>query len=177
MKEVINVPEGVNISVKDYVIEVEGPKGKTSMKLKNRLARVSVEEGKVVIVSDSKTKRGKSVVNTFKAHINNLIRGVQEGFTAKLRICYAHFPMTVKVENNKLIIENFGGEKVPRKTKIMPGCEVKIQGSEVTVTGVNKEMVGQTAANMEITTRIKKRDRRLFQDGIWIIKKPGKEGL
>jgi len=177
MKAVVKLPDGVKASIKDYVITVEGPLGSVNKKLKNTLARVSVTDGEVVIESVKENRRGKTVMNTFRAHVNNLIRGVLEGDEARLRICYGHFPVTVKVEGNQFIIENFGGEKVPRKTKLMPDTKVEVKGSEVIVTGLNKELVGQTAANIELATRVRNKDRRIFQDGIWIIKKPGREGL
>lgn len=177
MESIIKVPEGVKVKVDDHVVTVEGPKGSTSKKLKNNFASIKVKDDEVIIKSLKDNRRGKTMMNTFKAHVNNLIKGVQEGYEARLRICYAHFPINVKVQGDEVLIENFAGEKVPRRTRVMPGCEAKVKGSEVIVTGINKEMVGQTAANIELTTRIKNKDLRVFQDGIWLIKKPGKEGL
>ncbi|MBD3312078.1 50S ribosomal protein L6 [archaeon] len=177
MESIIKLPDGVKARVDDHVVMVEGPKGSTSKKLKSNFARVEVKGDEVIIKSLKDNRRGKALMNTFKAHVNNLIKGVQQGYEARLRICYAHFPVSVKVQGSDILIENFAGEKVPRKTKAMPGCKVEVKGSEVIVNGINKEAVGQTAANIELTTRIKNKDRRVFQDGIWLIKKPGKEGL
>ena len=177
MKTIVKLPADVKASIKDYIITVNGPLGSVSKELKNTLARVTVNGDEVVIETGKDNRRGKTVMNTFRAHVNNLIRGVQEGYEARLRICYGHFPVTVKVEGNTFVIENFGGEKVPRKTRLMPETKVEVKGSEVIVTGLNKELVGQTAANIELATRVRNKDRRIFQDGIWIIKKPGKEGL
>lgn len=114
------------------------------------------------------------MVGTIRAHINNMIKGVTEGFTYKLKIRYAHFPMKVSVKGNEVIIENFLGEKHPRRARIMEGVTVKISGEDVIVTGIDKEKVGQTAANIEQATRIKGRDPRVFQDGIYIVEKAGK---
>jgi len=177
METIIKLPEGVKARVEDFVLTIEGPKGSASMKLKNSLASLEVKGAEVIIKTGKDVRRSKTIMNTFKAHVNNLIKGVQEGYEARLRICYGHFPITTKVEGEKFIIQNFAGEKVPRKARIMPETEVKVEGSEVIVTGLNKELVGQTAANIELATRIKNKDLRIFQDGIWIIKKPGKEGL
>jgi len=177
MKTVINLPEGVKARLEDYKVILEGPKGSTSMKLKNPLAKVSIKDNEVIIETPKDNRRCKTVMNTFKAHVLNMVKGVQEGYEARLRICYGHFPVTVKIEGQIMIIENFSGEKVPRKARLMPDCEVKVQGSEIIINGLNKELVGQTAANIEIATKIKNKDLRIFQDGIWIIKKPGREGL
>ena len=112
---------------------------------------------------------------TFKAHINNLIRGIKEGFTYKLKICSSHFPMSVSVEGDEVIIKNFLGERAPRKAKIMEGVKVEISDDIINVYGVDKEKTGQTAVRIEQATRIKKRDKRIFQDGIYLIEKPGRK--
>ena len=85
--------------------------------------------------------------------------------------------MTVKVKGKKLEIKNFLGEKVPRIADIVNDVDVKIEGDEIIITSANKEAAGQTAGNFEKATRITNRDRRIFQDGLWIIQKAGKEIL
>jgi len=83
--------------------------------------------------------------------------------------------MTVKVEGNQALIKNFLGEKVDRHSVILPGVNVKVEKEIITITSVEKELAGQTAANFETATKIRNRDRRIFQDGIYIINKAGKE--
>ena len=82
--------------------------------------------------------------------------------------------MTVKFEENKAIIKNFLGEKVDRKVELPKKVEVKLDKDIITVTSVNKEVAGQTAANLEKITKVRNKDRRIFQDGIYIINKSGK---
>ena len=83
--------------------------------------------------------------------------------------------MTLKVEGNTMTITNLFGEKVPRKAALpwTPSeVQVKIENkTDVTVSGSDREKVGQTAANIERACKIKKRDRRVFQDGIYIVSK------
>ncbi len=177
MKKTVTIPKDLKPSLKDYVLTIEGPKGKASKEFKSPLAWIKLEGDTVTIESRDVKRRGKDMINTFKAHIKNLIKGVTEGYEAKLKICYSHYPCTAKVEGDKLLIENFVGEKIPRKSLILGDCKVKVNGAEITVTGLNRELVGQTAANIETATRVRKKDLRCFQDGIWITKKPGKEGL
>jgi len=112
------------------------------------------------------------MVGTFWAHIRNLIRGVTEGFEYKLKVVYAHFPIKLRVEGDEVIIENFLGEKHPRKAKIVGRVKVEIRGQEIIVKGIDKEECGQTAANLEQATKIKRLDPRVFQDGIYIVEKP-----
>jgi len=111
------------------------------------------------------------MLGTIRSHITNMIKGVNEGFTYHMKIVYAHFPMTVKVAGNKVIIENFLGERYPRNAKIVGSSKVKVKGDQVTITGIDKEDVGQTMANLEQATKIKGRDPRVFQDGIYLTSK------
>jgi large subunit ribosomal protein L6 len=111
------------------------------------------------------------MVGTFASHITNMMKGVTEGFEYRMKVVYSHFPMQLKVEGDKLMIGNFLGEKKARSAKILGDTKVKASGDEVIVTGYNKEDVGQTAANIEQTTRIKRFDPRVFQDGIYTVEK------
>jgi large subunit ribosomal protein L6 len=79
--------------------------------------------------------------------------------------------MQLKVEGDKLLINNFLGEKRARASRIIGETKVKTSSDEVTITGINREDVGQTASNMEQITRIKSFDPRVFQDGLYLIEK------
>ncbi|MBP1911887.1 50S ribosomal protein L6 [Thermococcus stetteri] len=174
IREEIKIPEGVEVTVEGNTVKVKGPKGELERELKYPGVQIFTEDGKVVIYKEFPRKRDVAIARTFKAHINNMIKGVTEGFKYKLKVVYSHFPMTVKVQGDEVIIENFLGEKNPRRAKILPGVTVKVKGSEIEVEGIDKEAVGQTAANIEQATRITKWDRRVFQDGIYIVEKAGK---
>jgi len=174
VREEVEIPEGVEVTVEGDVVKVRGPKGEVERELKYPGVQIFTEDGKVVVFKEFPRKRDIAIARTFKAHIANMIKGVTEGFTYKLKVVYSHFPMTVKVQGDEVVIENFLGEKNPRRAKILPGVTVKVMGSEVIVEGIDKEKVGQTAANIEQATRITKWDRRVFQDGIYIVEKAGK---
>jgi len=172
----VKIPEGVEVEIKPLLMRVKGPKGEISKKLYHPRLKREVKEGKIIIapVSSKPYKKDKTLIGTFKSHIENLIKGVTEGYEYKLKICSGHFPMSVEVKDGEVVIKNFLGEKIPRRSKILEGVDVKIEGDIITVTGINKEAVGQTAASIEQSTRITKRDRRIFQDGCYIISKAGK---
>jgi len=167
----IEIPEGVSVSLSQDVFTAKGPMGTVERKFWYPGIRIEVREGEIVVDAESSRKEQKAMVGTFASHIKNLIIGVSEGFECKMSIVYAHFPMQVKVDGKTLIIGNFLGEKKPRIAKILGETKVKVSGNEVTVTGVNKEDVGQTAANIEQKTKIKRFDPRIFQDGIYIVQK------
>lgn len=113
------------------------------------------------------------MIKTYISHAENIFKGLEEKFIYELEICNVHFPITAKVENDKVIISNFVGEKVNRAANILEGVEVEIKGQKISVSGPDIEKTGQTAANIEKTARISKKDRRVFQDGIFITSKPG----
>ncbi|NJE42703.1 50S ribosomal protein L6 [Thermococcus sp. GR6] len=174
VREEVEIPEGVEVTIERNVVKVKGPKGELERELKYPGVQIFTEDSKVVVFKEFPRKKDIAIARTFKAHIANMIKGVTEGFTYKLKVVYSHFPMTVKIQGDEVVIENFLGEKNPRRAKILPGVTVKVMGSEVIVEGIDKEAVGQTAANIEQATRITKWDRRVFQDGIYIVEKAGK---
>ncbi len=171
---ILDIPEGLSIKQENNVLVVEGPKGKLTREFFHPRINITIEDSKVkIIYEDDKIRRKiKALVNTWKAHIRNMIKGVKDGFEYKLKIFYTHFPMSVKVEGNKVVISNFLGEKGNRYAEILEGVSVDIKGDEIFVRGIDKEKVGQTAANMELATKDKGgRDPRKFADGIYIVHK------
>jgi large subunit ribosomal protein L6 len=102
-----------------------------------------------------------------------MILGVTQGFTYEMKIVYSHFPVKAGVKGSEFVIENFLGEKFPRKTRIVGDTKVEVKGDQVVLTGPDVEAVGQTAANIEQATRIRGFDPRIFQDGIYITRKAG----
>jgi large subunit ribosomal protein L6 len=89
-----------------------------------------------------------------------------------MEVFYAHFPMQVNVEDDEVVIENFLGERAPRRTPVRGDTEVQIDGEELVLSGPDKEAVGQTAADIEQLTRVTDKDTRIFQDGVYITRKP-----
>jgi large subunit ribosomal protein L6 len=167
----IEIPEGVSVSLSQDLCTVKGPKGTVERRFWYPGIKIEVRDGEILVDAESTRKEQKAMVGTFTSHINNLIIGVTAGFECKLKIVYAHFPMQVKVEGKTVIIGNFLGEKKPRVAKILGETAVKISGNEVVISGINKEDVGQTAANIEQKTKIKRFDPRTFQDGIYIVQR------
>jgi large subunit ribosomal protein L6 len=170
----LKIPQGVHVTLNNGVFTVKGPKGEVSRELRNPTIKSSVDAGKIVFESKQSTQREKKLVMTFIAHLGSMFEGVQHGHTYKLKVCSSHFPMTVAVKAGQLEIKNFIGETVPRFTKIPQGVNVKVDGQIIVLEGVSKEKVSQTAAQIEQTTKRPGFDKRIFQDGIFIIEKDGK---
>jgi len=170
----IEIPAGLEVSVNGDTVKVKGPKGEISKKLKLDFIGLEKKDNKVLLTSKENRKFNKAVLGAAKAKIDNMINGVTNGVTYKMKIVYSHFPMSAKVGGDKLVIDNFLGEKYPRKAPLLTNVTVEVKGQDVTVKGIDKEFVSQTAASIEQTTRIKGRDLRVFQDGIYITEKNGK---
>lgn len=173
----VDVIEGVQVDAKGRTITVKGDKGELTRKFREDFISFKPHDGKVRITAKSKRlplRKQMAIMGTIAGHVKNMMKGVTKGFTYRLRIVYSHFPMKVTVKDTEFMVDNFLGEKYPRRTRILPGVQVEIKGNEVTASGIDKEDVGQTAANIEQLTRIKNLDNRIFQDGIYIIEKDGK---
>jgi len=176
MEKIIEIPNDVEVEIINFKVKVKGPKGSLEKDFFNPIFKREIamrkEDNKIFLSADSKKRKIKAMIGTIESHINNMFDGVKEGYMAKLKIVYMHFPFTVKVSGKEILINNFLGEKTPRKAKIIGDCKVEVKEDEIIVTGISKDDVGQTSAQIERATRIKQRDRRVFQDGCFIIKKP-----
>ena len=170
----LSIPENINIQVVGEEVKVKGVLGEINKKLVDPRIKVSIEGNKVRFTAKKSRKKEITLINSFKAHIKNMINGVLKGHDYKLKVCSGHFPMNIAITKNKFSVKNFLGEKIPRVLEISENVNVKIEGDIISVNGINKEVVSQTAANIEMLCRIRDKDLRVFQDGIWIINKDGK---
>ncbi len=177
LTETIILPSGVTASY-DAVTKrfaVTGPKGEIAKAFFDPKIAIIIADGKITFTSKQATLQQKKRLYTFRAHAKNMVKGVSEGFTYRLKVCSGHFPMSVGVKGRTFEIKNFIGEKVPRTLALKEGADVKVEGETVTVTGADKEIVGQVAADIEQLSRRPGFDTRIFQDGIFIVEKGDKK--
>jgi len=167
----VEIPEGVAVAVDGNTVTVKGPKGEVSRQLSYPEIEIKKEDSILVVNSRLDRKRQRAMVGTLAAHIGNMIAGVTKGYEYKMKVVYSHFPIQLKAASDELIINNFLGERMPRSARILPGTKVNIGKDEVTITGIDKECVGQTMANIEQATRVRGFDIRIFQDGIYLVDK------
>lgn len=164
----ISIPEGVVINIDARKVTVRGSKATLTRDFSYSGVAIETDGKAVMILAKWPRKKEASLVGTIESHIKNMITGATKGFTYKLKIVYSHFPITVKLENKALIVENFTGERRPRKANILGDCKVKIETDDVIVQGTNLEDVSQTAANIEMVTRVTNKDPRVFLDGLYV---------
>ena len=175
LHEELAVPDKVQAGVTGTTITIKGPKGEVSRSFRHPSVIISYKDNKLVLDSNRSTKREKKLLYTIAAHIKNIFKGVTEGHYYELKICAAHFPMNVTVSGRELIVKNFLGENFPRKLLLQEGVNVKVNGDVIRIESSNKELAGTTASDIEILTIVRNRDRRIFQDGIFITNKDGKK--
>jgi large subunit ribosomal protein L6 len=168
VSKVIQVPDDVEVILEGKKVTVKGVKGTLTRDFSQAPISMELQGKSIRVWADWPRKKESALVGTVYAHINNMITGVRKGFTYKLKIVFSHFPISVKVQDKTVLIENFTGERNPRKAKIIGDAKVKVSGEDIIIQGINLEDVSQTAANIEQATKVKRKDPRIFLDGIYL---------
>ena len=174
-EERVKIPDGVQVKLEGEHVVVAAKGVTLERSLSHPRLSLSMKKGELVVGCEYPNRSDGALVGTFAAHLRNMIVGVTQGFTYEMKIVYSHFPVKVTVKGSEFVIENFLGEKFPRKARIRGATKVEVKGDQVVLTGPDIEAVSQTAANIEQATRIKGFDPRVFQDGIYITKKAGED--
>ena len=174
-KEILEIPEGINVTMKKHMIQFQGPLGKTFKSFRKIPVNIEINDGKLTLKAQGTRKRDYSILHTARSLIKNIFEGLIEGYTIKMKVVYAHFPITVKVKEKTILIENFQGERAPRMTTIVGNTKVVPKGEDVILTGEVWTDITQTAANIELKTKVKNKDHRVFLDGIYVYEK--KKGI
>ncbi|WP_420545331.1 50S ribosomal protein L6 [Nitrosopumilus sp.] len=175
LKDEVIIPEGVTVTKTKHMLSFVGPLGKTFKSFRSIPVDIEIVENKVTLKAQGERKRDYAILHTARSIIRNICEGLVEGYTIKMKVVFAHFPITVKVEGKKILIENFQGERAPRETKIVGNTKVVPKGEDVILTGEVWTDITQTAANIELKTKVKNKDHRVFLDGIYVFEK--KKGL
>ena len=171
----IEIPEGINCEFAEGNLVCK--KGNTELKKDIAVpgTKMHLKDSKIVFTCNKANKKDIAIIKANAAHIKNMFGGLQEKFVYEMEICNVHFPMNVRVQDKELVISNFLGEKINRMAKIIEGADVEIKGNKIIVSSADVEKAGQTAANIEKASKVPKKDRRIFQDGIFITSKPGRD--
>jgi len=171
MTETISLPDGVKATFAEEELKVVGPLGAVTRQIRHPPFTIEIGAEAVTLTCSLASRKEKPLLGTWRAHISNMVKGVTEGFEYKLKMVFAHFPVKLSLKPNEMVIENFLGERFPRRAHIIGDTKADISDQIVTLTGLDKEAVGQSAANLERATKIKGFDPRVFQDGFYIISK------
>jgi large subunit ribosomal protein L6 len=165
----VEAPASVKIEREGNTLSVKGKLGVVKKDFTKLPATITVDGNKITIKPYGKRKADLAITHTARSIIESMIKGVENGYTYKLKIIFAHFPISVKIKGKEIQVENFFGERSPRVSKIVgDATKVNVVGEDVLVQGPSLEDVSQTAANIELSTRIKDKDQRVFLDGLYI---------
>lgn len=164
----VKIPSGVKVQKVGNIIQVSGPKGTLERMMQHPSITITPGEKDVIVSTESDRKQHMALCGTYASHLRNMCKGVTEGFTYRMKVVYSHFPIQLKMKGSTLEIANFLGEKNPRFARIEQNVKVILGNDELTIEGIDRERVGTTASNIEHATRIRYRDPRVFQDGIYL---------
>jgi len=177
-EELLEVPEGVKVTIKSRIINVEGPRGKLVKDLGHIAVNFSQQKKNIIRMEiHHGSRKGVATLRTVRTLINNLIIGVTKGFLYKMRYVYAHFPINVNLETNKetglveVEIRNFIGQKIVKRITMRKGVEVEVstaQKDELILKGNSLEDVSQCAADIQQDCKVRNKDIRKFLDGIYV---------
>jgi len=158
--EYVEIPENISVKIEDGKVTMRGPKGTLSRdfsKIKGIL--ISFDNGKIIVKSFRARKKEYATVKTIAAILKNMINGVLYGYRYKMKIVYAHFPMSIEVKDGYVYIKNFMGKRDTRIAKIVGDTKVFVKGDDIIIEGIDLYAVGQTAGNIYLATRLRGNDR------------------
>lgn len=152
----VPIPEDVELKIEEKRICVKGPLGQLEKDFSYaKKVNIFKEDNRVVLETYFARKRDRALIGMLAGKIKNMIEGVQRGYRYRMYIVYAHFPMNLKVSENEVLIENFLGRRDTIRVKILKGVTVKVAKGEVIIEGLDKEAVGQTAANLHQAAKLR----------------------
>ena len=160
-----------NAEINSNEIKISGNLGTNTRKFNDTFLDIKIEGNKFIIDSKKGIKKMKKkankIVQTMAEELTNDMEGVNKYYEIEMEIIYAHFPITVEASKDTFYIKNMIGERAKRSTKIINNTKVEAAGQKIKIYGINKDDVTQTAANIRKICKIKYKDSRVFQDGIY----------
>ncbi|UCE12457.1 MAG: 50S ribosomal protein L6 [Candidatus Heimdallarchaeota archaeon] len=176
IKKTIDVPKAVTATLNTIRggknVTIKGPKGELQRTFERLRVHLSLNKNKFTIQSYFGAKAEASMVGTIAGHLSNMIKGVTEGFTYKVQIISSHFPATVEIQGNAILVKNLYGRRDPIKIPYETDVKIDVKGDIITFTGIDIEKVSQIAARLAEATRLRGRrskDPTVFQDGLYVV--------
>lgn len=143
-KQIITIPSGVEVSIADKVFTVKGPKGSLTRSFPGNVT-IDIADNQITFTpKNADDKKNRALWGTYASHVKNMVDGVSAGYTKKLILEGVGFKSEVAGSMLKLAL----GFSHPVNVDIPEGLEVKAEKNTITVTGIDKELVGQFTANV-----------------------------
>jgi len=172
-KKPIVLPAKTELSVAGGVLRVKGPKGELSRGT-HRLIGIEVTPEGIAVTKKADSLETRALVGTYASHIRNMVKGVNEGFSKKLLVEGVGYKWDVAGKTLNLAL----GFSHPVKVEIPAGLEVKAEKGSLTITGTDKEVVGQFAANIRALKKPEPyKGKGIRYEGEVIRRKQGKKAM
>jgi large subunit ribosomal protein L6 len=172
-KKGITVPQNTEVLIDKGLISVKGPKGEISKEF-NSSIKIEVNDGEVVLTPQRQDQLTRALWGTYASHISNMVKGVNEAYVKKLIVEGVGFKAEINGKNLKLNV----GFSHPIEMEIPEGLEVSVEKDTITISGINKESVGQFAANIRSKKKPEPyKGKGIRYDGEVIRRKEGKKAV
>lgn len=170
-KKPITIPDGVEVKIEGQKIIIKGPKGQLEREIRPEVG-VEIKNGKILLFPKLESKITKALWGTFRQHIFNMVKGVTEGFKKELEI--EGIGYRAELEGETLVLRV--GFSHPVKISPPSGIKIDVAKNIITVSGPDKELVGQIAAKIRAVKPAEPyKGKGLKYAGERIIRKVGKK--
>merc|ERR1719272_1642304 len=172
-RRAISIPDGVTVTCKARKVRVKGPKGVLTKDFTHTKIDLAMKGKEMVAQVFWGNRAQKACLRTVTSHVENMIKGVTQGYKYKMRLVYAHFPINVKILEGGTVVElkNYLGQKIIRRVELNKGVTIVSSSDvkdELVLTGICVDAVSQSAANIQQSTRCCDKDIRKFLDGAYV---------
>ncbi len=170
-KQPVTIPAGVTVTLDQGVLTASGPKGTLARPVRAKDVTIAID-GAVVTLTPGSTTLAPALWGTYAAHLRNMIKGVTEGFTKILEIEGVGYRAEVK--GNQIVLNVGFSHPVP--LEIPAGVTAVVEKSVITLTGADKDLLGQFAANVRKVRKPEPyKGKGIRYRGEYIIRKQGKK--
>jgi len=139
----ITLPEGVSLEISGKIVKVKGAKGELELKIAREI-EVDQKDKEIIVTAKNKSDKANALHGTSRALIANMVKGVSEGWSKVLELVGTGYRAETNGDSLTLQI----GYSHPVKIEAPDGVKFKVEKLEITVEGIDKEVVGQTAASI-----------------------------
>jgi large subunit ribosomal protein L6 len=172
-KKPIDIPEKTEVTVSDGVLTVKGPLGTLTKDIHPHVS-IEVEDGTVLVKPKNDTRLARALWGTFASHVKNMLKGVNEKYSKKLILDGVGFKMAVTGNDITLNI----GFSHPVVMQIPEGITAEIEKNQLTISGIDKDVVGQFAANVRAKKKPEPYKGKGFHyDDEVVLRKQGKKAV
>jgi len=173
-KQIVEIPQGVEVTLSGKTLNVKGPKGTLTRDFKTNLVSIEIKDKEITFVPKNEEIATRALWGTYASHVKNMLEGVTKGYEKKLEIEGVGYRAEITGKDIKMLL----GFSHPVMMTIPENVSVVVEKNIITVSGIDKEAVGEFAANI----RAKKKPEPYKGKGIhyvgeYIRRKQGKKSV